>query len=157
MCPGTTSTRNGPPGTASNASAVPHQDDCIAGSASSFQTVSGRAAIVTSRVRTCVSIALSIVLPLLSFGFCLQRLEPLAPERLEELPELDEARRTGSVEPSRAVPPFVHEPRLLQDREVLGDRRPRHLEMGRDLPGRELLRAHELEDLPPPRLGDRLE
>src|SRR4051794_39279714 len=116
MCPGMTSTRNGPPGTASNASAVPHQADCFAGSASSFQTVSGRAAIVSSRAKTCVSMALSIVLPLLSFGFCLQRLEPLAPEGLEKLQELGKPRRTRPVEPSRAVSPFVHETSLLQDR-----------------------------------------
>src|SRR4051794_23597038 len=98
MWPGMTSTRNGPPGTASNASGVPHQTDCFVGAASRFQTVAGRAAMVSSRGRTFVSVALSIVPLLLSFGFCLQRLEPLAPEGLEELAQLGEARRTGSVE-----------------------------------------------------------
>src|SRR5436190_2293501 len=153
MCPGITSTRNGPPGRASKSSAVPHQDDCSAGSTSSFQTVSGRAAIVSSRSSVNVSVALSI-LPLLSFGILLQRVEPLAPESVEERLQVGEPLWAGTVEALRAVPALVHKTRLLQNSEVLRDRRPRDVEPGGDLPRGELLLADELEDPAAARLGD---
>src|SRR5436190_4640541 len=153
MCPGITSTRNGPPGRASKSSAVPHQDDCSAGSTSSFHTVSGRAAIVSSRSTVNVSVALSI-LPLLSFGIVLQRVEPLAPESVEERLQVGEPLRARTVEASRAVPTLVHETRLLQNAEVLRDRRPRDVELRGDLPRGELPLADELEDPAAAGLGD---
>ena len=42
------------------------------------------------------------------------------------------------VQTPRPVAPFAHQPGLLQEGQVLRDRRQRHLEMRRDLPGRAL-------------------
>ena len=52
---------------------------------------------------------------------------------------------------------LVHEPCLLQHGQMLGDRRPRHVEVRGDLAGRELLVPHEPEDPAPVRGGDRLQ
>ena len=54
---------------------------------------------------------------------------------------------TCAVQPSCAVPALVHEPRLLEDVQVLGDRGPRDVEVGRDLAGAELVVSDEGEDL----------
>src|SRR6185437_8731176 len=95
--------------------------------------------------------------PLLAFCFALQRLEPLVPELLEERLDLDEALAPRAVEPARAVSPLAHEPDLLQDVQVLRDRRARHVEVRRDLAGGELAVADERQDLTPPRRRDRLQ
>src|SRR5207249_8589051 len=94
---------------------------------------------------------------LLSFGFALECLEPLVPERLEEGLELRQSLRPGPVEPLRAVPSLGHQTRLLQDAQVLRDRGPRDVELRCDLPRRELAVADERQDLPPPRRCDRLQ
>jgi DNA-binding CsgD family transcriptional regulator/tetratricopeptide (TPR) repeat protein len=84
-------------------------------------------------------------------------LESDVPELLEEVLELGKPFGTCSVQAPRAVASLAHEPRLLQDVQVLGDRRPRDVEVGRDLPGAELVVAHERENLPPPGRGNRFE
>src|SRR5690348_3365970 len=114
MCPGSTSTRNGPPGRASKSSGLPHHRDCSPGSTNSLHTVSGRAAIVSSRSTVKVSVALCI-LPLLSFGVLPQRLEPFAPEPVEERLQLGEPFRARPIQTLGAVPALVHKPRLLEN------------------------------------------
>ena len=89
-----------------------------------------------------------MLLPLLSFGFPFERIEARVPELLQELPQLGQSLGTRAVEAPGAVAPFVHEPGLLQQRQVLRDRRTRHVEVRRDLAGRELSVADELQDLP---------
>ena len=129
----------------------------LAGSTSSSQTVSGLAAIVSSRSTVTVSVAFAMVLLLLLHSLCfpLERSELLVPERIEERLDLREPLRASPVQPLRAVPPFVHQTGLLQDAEVLRDRGPRHVEVRRNLAGAQLPSAHELEDAAPARLGDR--
>src|SRR5215210_7148375 len=85
----------------------------------------------------------SILLPFLEFRLSLERLEPLVPELLEELPDRLEALRARPVEAPRAVAPLVHQSRLLQDGQMLRHRRPRDVEMRRDLTRGELVLADE--------------
>src|SRR6266850_2144455 len=94
---------------------------------------------------------------LLLFDFAFECLEPDVPELLEEVLELGKPFGTCSVQAPRAVASLVHEPRLLQDVQVLGDRRPRDVEMGRDLAGAELAVADERENLSPSWCGDGFE
>jgi hypothetical protein len=98
-----------------------------------------------------------MLLPLLLLRFAFECLEPDVPELLEEVLELGQPFGACSVQASRAVASLAHEPRLLQDGEVLGDRRPRDVEVRRDLARGELLVAHESQDPAPRRRGDRPE
>src|SRR5712691_3044245 len=98
-----------------------------------------------------------MLLLLLLFCFVFECVEPDVPELLEEVLELGKPFGTCSVQAPRAVASLAHEPRLLQDVQVLGDRRPRHVEVGCDLAGAQLVVADECEDLPPPRGGDGFE
>src|SRR5580765_5137736 len=84
-------------------------------------------------------------------------LKPHVPGLLEEVLEVGEPFGTCSVQAPRAVASLAHEPRLLQDVQVLGDRGPRDVEVGCDLAGAQLAVADEGEDLPPPRRGDGFE
>src|SRR6476661_4832753 len=93
----------------------------------------------------------------LLFCFAFECLEPDIPELLEEVLELGKPFGTYSVQAPRAVASLAHEPRLLQDVQVLGDRGPRDVEVGCDLAGAQLAVADEGEDLPPPRRGDGFE
>src|SRR5919202_5407846 len=94
---------------------------------------------------------------LLLLRFAFERVEPDVPECLEELPEVCEPFRPCAVQAARSVASLAHEPRLLQDVQVLGDRRPRDVEVRRDLAGAELVVPYERQD-PPPRLrGDGFE
>src|ERR1700693_6369953 len=151
-----TSMRYSPPGRASNDAVMPHHAVVFCGSTRTCQTVSGLASIAIVR-STAVSVLLAMLLPLLSFCLAFQHLEPLAPEVVEESPPLDEPFGPRAVETSRAVAPLIHEPCLLQHGQMLGDRRPRHVEVRRDLAGGPLLVPHEPEDPAPVRGGDRLE
>src|ERR1041385_7309776 len=99
-----------------------------------------------SRSSETFSAVLSMALPLLSFGFAFERLEPLAPELVEKGLQLDETLGPRAVEAPGAVASLAHEPRLLQDAQVLGDRRPRQVEMLRDRAGRELVVGDEPQD-----------
>src|SRR4051794_22531518 len=98
-----------------------------------------------------------MLLSLLLLCFAFECVEPYVPELLEEVLELGKPFGTCSVHAPRAVASLAHEPRLLQDVQVLGDRRPRDVEVGRDLAGAQLVVADESEDLPPPRRGDGFE
>src|SRR5512132_2712170 len=95
-----------------------------------------------------------MLLLLLLLCFAFECLEPDVPEALQEVPELDQALRSRPVEAPGAVASLGHEPRLLQDVQMLRDRRPRDIEVRCDLPGAQLAVADEREDLPSPRLGD---
>src|SRR4029079_17869746 len=146
MLPGTISMRKAPPGFGSNCSASrPFQRASFSGSTRNSHTVSGEASIEISRWKTICSVAL-ILLPLLVFCLAFERLEPRVPELLQELAQLGEALGSSAVEPPGAVASFVHEPGLLQQRQMLRDRRARHVEVRRDLAGRELAVAHEPQD-----------
>jgi hypothetical protein len=76
---------------------------------------------------------------------------------LEELLELREPFGTHAVQASRAVSSLAHEPRLLEDVQVLRDRRARDVEVRRDLARAELARPDERENLPSSRRSDRLQ
>src|SRR6266540_1103028 len=102
-----TSTRYSPPGRGSSDAVWPIQRVAFSGSTRNSQTVSGRAAISISR-RTAVSVLASILLPFLQLSFAPERLEPLVPELLEELPDRLEALRARPVQTPRAVAPLVH-------------------------------------------------
>src|SRR4051812_39187521 len=108
--------------------------------------------MISRSSETC-SAVLSMLLPLLSFGFALERVEALTPELVEERPQLDEAFRPRAIQAPGSVASLAHEPRLLQDAQMLGDRRPRELEMRRDLARGQLAVRDELHDRAPVRLG----
>src|SRR3954464_6023013 len=112
-------------------------------------TVSGLAAIATSRWTEVVSAVVSMLALLLSFRFALERLEPRVPEVLDERLDVHQPLRAGAVEPLGAVAPLIHQPRLLEDGQMLRDRRPGHVEMRRDVARAELVAPDEEEDLPP--------
>src|SRR5881275_947567 len=98
-----------------------------------------------------------MLLALLLFCFAFECLEPGVPEPFEEVAELGEPLGTCPVEASGAVAPLAHEPRLLEDVQVLRDRRPRDVEVRRDLAGAELTVADEAQDRAPSRLRDGFE
>src|SRR5829696_9087902 len=98
-----------------------------------------------------------MLLSLLLLYLAFEGVEPHVPELLQEVLELDEPFRTCPVQAPGAVASLVHEPRLLQNVQVLGDRRPRHVEMRRDLACAQLVVTDEREDAAPRRCGDCLE
>src|SRR3989440_1518878 len=152
-----TPTRYSPPGRGSSEAVSPIQRIALSGSTRNCQTVSGLAAIAISRSTEVVSVVASILLPLLSFCLDLERVEALVPELLQERLQLREPLGPRPVEAPGAVAALAHEAGLLQDVQVLRDRRPRHVEMPRDLTRGELTVADEREDLAPARRGDRSE
>src|SRR6266576_292716 len=143
-----------PPARGSSSASIPIQRMSFCGSTKNSQTVSGLASIPIVRSYTAVSVTASMLLALLLLCFAFECLEPDVPEPLEEIPELDEPFGTRPVEASCAVASLAHEPRLLQDVQVLRDRRPRDVEVRRDLAGAELVLTDETQDRAPPRLGD---
>src|SRR2546426_1372951 len=150
------STRNVPPGRGSSSASLPFQRTYCTGSVRRRNTVSGGAWIVMIRSMTFVSTAMPCppLLFLLLRG-CLQRPKALVPERFEISAELGDRLRARAIQALRAASALGHEARLLQDTEMLRDRRPRDLEAARDLPDRELGRGHQSEDLAPPRFPER--
>src|SRR6266576_638796 len=136
---------------------MPFQRVSFSGSTKNSQTVSGLAAIEIVRSIEIVSVVASMLLSLLLFRFAFQSLEPDVPELLEEVLELCEPFGTCPIQASRAVASLAHEPRLLQDVQVLGDRGPRDVEVGCDLAGAQLVVADKREDLAAPRRCDGFE
>src|SRR6266511_1153054 len=133
---------------------MPIQRVALSASTRKAHTVSGVAAIEIVRSIEVVSVVASMLLLLLLLRFAFECFEPDIPELREELLELGEPFGTCPVQASRAVPSLAHEPRLLEDVQVLRDRRPRDVEVRRDLAGTELVLADEREDLPAPWCGD---
>src|SRR5262245_32733795 len=109
------------------------------------------------RSKIAVSVIASMLPSLLLLCFAFEGLQTRLPEAFEELAELLEAFGPHAVQASRAVPSLAHEPRLLEDVQMLGDRRARDVEMGRDLACAQLAVGDESENLPPPGSGDRLQ
>src|SRR5262245_36694596 len=155
-----TSIRYVPPGCGSDSIVWPIQRTAFAGSTRSSQTVSGLAAMASSRstftcsTGTCSAVAFMLSL-LLSFRLLLERLQARVPEPVEERLQLGEPLGARAVQAPRAVASLAHEPRLLQHSEVLGDRRSRQLEVRRDLAGGKLRRRDEAQDRAAVRRGDR--
>src|SRR3989442_11905570 len=145
-----------PPGRGSNDAVMPIQRVAFIGSTRNCQTVSGLAAIVTSR-STVVSVVASMFRPLLSFCLAFECFEPFVPELLEVRLELGESLRSRPVEALGAVASLAHQPSLLQDIQMLRDRRPGHVEVRRDLTRGELPVANEREDPAPVGRCDRLQ
>jgi hypothetical protein len=117
-------------------------------------TVAGPAAIRTSRSTMLRSSTCTAFPPFLELGRERQTLQALFPEALHELAQPTEALGSRPVETPGSLPALHDEPRLLQHRQVLGDRRPRHVELGRDLTCGQLGIPDELEYAPATRLGD---
>src|SRR6478735_3594115 len=136
---------------------MPFQRMSFSGSTKNSQTVSGLAAIEIVRSTTAVSVVASMLPPLLLLCFAFEGFQARIPEALEELPELLEALGPHAVQASRAVPSLAHEPRLLEDVQMLGDRRARYVEVRRDLACAQLAVPDKRKNLPPPRSGDRLQ
>src|SRR5205085_11319311 len=135
----------------------PIQRTAFSGSTRNCQTVSGLAAIAISRSTVVVSVVASMLLCLLSLGLRLEGVEALVPELLQERLQLCEPLGPRAVEAPGAVASLGHEAGLLQDVQVLRDRRPRHVEVPRDLARGELAVADEREDLAPPGRRDRFQ
>jgi hypothetical protein len=83
-----------------------------------------------------------------------QGVEAVVPVTLEPYSELREWSRIRRVEPQTAVSSLAHEPRLAKHAQMPGHRRAADVEVGRDLTGRKLVVAYELEDAPPDRVSD---
>src|SRR5205809_70529 len=92
--------------------------------------------------------------PLLSLCFAFECFEPVVPELLEERHQLDETFRSRLVQPLGAVASLAHQPRLLEDVQVLGDGRPGDVEVRRDLTRGELRAAYSCQ-VPPVSTGTR--
>src|SRR3954469_6158749 len=95
-----------------------------------------------------------MLLSLLLFRLAFECLEPDVPELLQEVLELDEPFGTCPIEAPGAVASLAHEPRLLQDVQMLGDRGPGHVEVRRDLARAQLVVADERQNGAPPWRGD---
>src|SRR5919198_432774 len=122
-----------PPGVGSSSALIPIQRVCFSGSTKNSHTVSGLASIEIVRSTTVVLVAASILLLLLLLRFAFECFQPHVPELLEELLELGETFRTCPIQASRAVSSLAHEPRLLQDVQMLRDRGPGDVEVRGDL------------------------
>jgi hypothetical protein len=94
---------------------------------------------------------------LLGFDRPLEVGQAISPELLEVVPQPGKPLRAGTIQPSGPSAGDGNEADLLQDPQVLGDGRARHLELRGNFPRRELLAEHHPEDLPAARLGDGME
>jgi len=83
----------------------------------------------------------------LVLGGCFESTQALGPEDLEITPELGDGLGPGAIKALRPVSALGDQARLLQDAQVLGDRRPRDVEPAGDLADRELLARDEAKDL----------
>jgi hypothetical protein len=108
----------------------------------------------TSRLTTLVSPRRSCTPPppFLFLRRVLEALEASSPEGIEERSQLAEPLRACDVEAARPLAALAQQAGALQDRQVLGDRGPRHVEVGGDLTGGELAVTDESKDLAPARL-----
>src|SRR5437867_3625698 len=149
------STRILPPGRGSSSASLPFHRTYCTGSVRRRKTVSGEAAIVISRSMTLVSTAMPCPPLLFLLRGGLQRAKAVVPERLESGAELRQGLGARAVEAPRAIAPFCHEARLLQDAQVLRYRRPADVEAAGDLPDRQLRKAYQPKDFAPPRLSQR--
>src|SRR6516164_4141858 len=63
----------------------------------------------------------------------------------------------GSVDPAGTLPALYHKPGLLEHAQVLADRRPRHLELRRDLSCGQLPVPYQFQDAQPTGRRDHLQ
>src|ERR687895_1568603 len=143
-----------PPGRGSSSAFRPFHWIILSGSVKNSNTVAGPAAIRTSRSTMLRSSTCIAFPPFLELGRQRQALQSLCPEALHELAQPAKPLRHRPVETPGSLPALHDQSGFLQHRQVLGDRRPRDLELGRDLTGGELRIPDELEDAPAARLGD---
>src|SRR5215204_440696 len=143
-----------PPGRGSTVASSHSQRVSFSGSVKNAKTVSGLAPMRSSLTMGSVpGASVTASPPFFRLRFVAQDLQPLVPERIQELAQARKSLGAGTVQAARAVPPLAEETRLLEHPEVLGDRRSGHVaEAGGDLPGRHLGVPHETEDLAPARL-----
>src|ERR671935_1945291 len=94
--------------------------------------------------------------PPLAFRLRLERGEGVRPEVVEVVAKLADSVRIEPVEPPRAVSTLRHEPRLLEDAQMLRDRGPADRQLRRNLAHRERLRPQALEDLSARRVTERI-
>src|SRR5918996_832909 len=143
-----------PPGRGSSSAFRPFHWIILSGSVKNSNTVAGAAAIRTSRSTMLRSSTCIAFPPFLELGRQRQTLQAFVPEALHERAQPAEALGPRPVETPGSFPALHDEPGLLQHRQVLRDRRPRHVELGRDLTGGQLGIPDELENAPATRLGD---
>jgi hypothetical protein len=88
----------------------------------------------------------------------LQRLQALLPSRIERGdPFADDVAKRAPLERVKALAsfsPFTHEPSFPEQAEMSRNSRPRYVELGRDLTGRQLASVQQLENLAAPTVGD---
>src|SRR4029079_15864539 len=138
-----------PPGWGSRSASRPFHRTIFSGSVKNSNTVSGRAAILTSRSTTVATSGWSTATSppsLLVLRGDFQALQPVAPERFQGRPQIFEAFASDAVETLGAFAPLAHEPRTFQNGQALGHRRPRDRALGGDIARRALSVGHELED-----------
>src|SRR5215471_8778638 len=119
------------------------------GSTSNSHTVSGLAAMSTSRSTERFSVPRSTPPPLFLLRLALERRESFVPEPLEEPLQLGEHLGACAVQAPCAFASLAHKPGLLEHREVLRHGGTRHVEVRRNLAGRELAIANQGQDLAP--------
>jgi hypothetical protein len=117
---------------------LPFHCTILAGSVKKAKTVSGRALILTSLTTASPLLATNVLPPLLHFGRSGQAFETAGPELIEKITQLGQTFGPGLVKPAGALAAFIHQPRRLEDLEVLRDRWPGDVEVGGDFPGRQL-------------------
>src|ERR1043166_9937618 len=94
---------------------------------------------------------------LLLFSELFQPGEALVPEVFEKLSKVLETLGPQAVQTPGSVAPLGDQSRVFENRQVLRDGRTGDVKMRCDLARRPLPSAHEHEDLPPCRLGARLQ
>src|SRR4051794_12775547 len=96
--------------------------------------------------RTATPSACSIILCLLLLGCIAKRGQRLVPERVEVGPQVGHGLRIHAIHPPRADLAIDHQPGVLEDLEMLRDRRPADREARGQLADRSRDRRQALED-----------
>src|SRR5438445_2772837 len=150
-------TRNVPLFVGSSSAIRPFHRTYSTGSVNSRNTVSGDASIVIVRSMTLVSTAMPAPPLFFLLRGGLQRAKARIPEVLEIRAQLRDRLGSRPVEALRAALALGHKVRLLEDAQVLRDRRPCHVEAACDLSNRELGQRHHPQDLAASGLRNRRE
>ncbi len=129
---------------------LPFQRAILAGSVKNEKMVSGRAAILISRVMTLVSTG--VILggpPFLDLSVMSQTLQTLVPKRLQEGFQLRQALRARPIEPPRPLSALSQQSCMLEDAEVLRNGRAGDFEVGGDFPSCQFPAQDEAKNRPP--------
>src|SRR4051812_3227855 len=111
-----------PPGRGSISATVPTHSTCLSASVRNGQIVSGVASITISRMSSAIS---GSFVSLGGLGRVAQPFETGRPVVIEKVAQLAHLVLARLVQAPGAVPPLIHEARLLEHAEVLRDRRAR--------------------------------